>query len=350
MAEDPASSKTLRVETVPGNLKICLTSDRLHLGTAAWMAWFSANSYAHLNALAPALEKNGYGNAGDGALWIREFENLKGARERKTRDAAERERALIQTVHPARKIEFFSGGRVVSDNGKVVFEKGSTQVTWVEHRTLRYAVVSFRGTESDDDVMADINIARSPGPSGGRVHQGFSTALSEVEPLIDSRMSLLAAGTRLYVTGHSLGGALANIFLARALDRRPDLRYALYTFGSPRVGNQDFAALLESKAADAKTPLLRFHNGADPVATKPPAFFGWEHAGTPIHLEHDRVQVDGDFNLPLLGTLPDHAITNYFDRVARRAAMQDPRYPVFGEESYRGETAASLSACPAPNP
>jgi hypothetical protein len=345
---DSASSEPLLVDRIPGNPSICPASDRLHLGTAAWMAWFSANSYAHLKAFAPALEKQGFGKVGDGKFWITEFDRLKGAREKSTPSAAEVERALIQTVHPTHDIEFFSGGRVVSDRGKAVFQKGSTQVTWAVHRTEPYAVVAFRGTEGDEtnDIAADLNIARAQSPIGGRVHEGFARALGEVDALLTDRLNALPAGTRLFVTGHSLGGALANVFLARAFVLRPDLRYALYTFGSPRVGQSDFAVQLESTAADLKVPLLRFHNGADPVATKPLEIFGWDHAGTAIHLDDRLALVDGAFDVPLIGHPADHKILNYFERVAKRASAQKPPYTVFGENLYRGETATTLAACP----
>ncbi|KAI9272624.1 Alpha/Beta hydrolase protein [Phascolomyces articulosus] len=49
---------------------------------------------------------------------------------------------------------------------------------------------------------------------------------------------------RLFITGHSLGGALGTIFLAKMVQSRsPVLEHfgGLYTFGHPKIGNIDFA-------------------------------------------------------------------------------------------------------------
>ncbi|CEP11627.1 hypothetical protein [Parasitella parasitica] len=48
---------------------------------------------------------------------------------------------------------------------------------------------------------------------------------------------------RFYITGHSLGGALATVFLAKMIQREsPLLEYfeGLYTYGQPNIGDQDF--------------------------------------------------------------------------------------------------------------
>ncbi len=63
-----------------------------------------------------------------------------------------------------------------------------------------------------------------------------------------AKASSLSNFTRaqVYLTGHSLGGALANLAaydIARSLERLPNrvTRVICYTFGSPRTGNHAFA-------------------------------------------------------------------------------------------------------------
>lgn len=55
----------------------------------------------------------------------------------------------------------------------------------------------------------------------------------------------IAVPAQVYVTGHSLGGSLANLAaydIARALEHCPHMtRIICYTFGSPRTGNHAFA-------------------------------------------------------------------------------------------------------------
>jgi hypothetical protein len=73
---------------------------------------------------------------------------------------------------------------------------------------------------------------------------------SSLEPNITAAVRAMAAahpGAPLYVLGHSMGAALATIcamdvkFKANLTDVR------LYTFGSPRVGNDKFAAFVANQ-------------------------------------------------------------------------------------------------------
>jgi hypothetical protein len=74
----------------------------------------------------------------------------------------------------------------------------------------------------------------------GRVHLGFSSVLKQtwdkVEPTFDK------IGDRpLFLTGHSMGGALAVLTACR-LANKGRLPTATYTYGSPRIGDRDFCA------------------------------------------------------------------------------------------------------------
>lgn len=56
--------------------------------------------------------------------------------------------------------------------------------------------------------------------------------------------------SRLYCTGHSLGGAMATFSAAELSARHPG-RVSLYSFGSPRCGDVSFAAAFTANVADA---------------------------------------------------------------------------------------------------
>jgi triacylglycerol lipase len=79
--------------------------------------------------------------------------------------------------------------------------------------------------------------------------------------------------TPIYITGHSLGGALAQIASAVFGD---DQVAACYTFGSPRVGNAYFDLWV-------KPPSYRVMNYADIVPTVPLPF-GYRHSGDPRYM------------------------------------------------------------------
>ncbi|MEH6405323.1 MAG: lipase family protein [Sneathiella sp.] len=126
-------------------------------------------------------------------------------------------------------------------------------------------ILAFRGTETKlKDFWADLDATLVPAMDGTgqeKVHNGFQKAFDAVRTQVVEDLSK-NANLPLYVTGHSLGGALAVMatwFIAS------DSLGACYTFGGPRVGN----LALEERF---KTPIYRVVNAADIVPRVPPAF------------------------------------------------------------------------------
>jgi triacylglycerol lipase len=112
------------------------------------------------------------------------------------------------------------------------------------------AMVAFRGTEcgprSDDpayahfiaDLKADFNAMPTDDGQGGKIHTGFKDALDEVWPVLAPLLqSMLDDGCRIWLTGHSLGGALAIL-----ANQRFKKTKGVYTFGAPRVGDARFVS------------------------------------------------------------------------------------------------------------
>jgi pimeloyl-ACP methyl ester carboxylesterase len=106
-----------------------------------------------------------------------------------------------------------------------------------------HAVLSFRGTDPVTFpnwlTVVAVRLVEC-GEYTGRVHHGFNYALgrtwSKVEAILDE-----VEGKPLFLTGHSMGGALAVLAACRlAKAGRPAA--ATYTFGAPRVGDHHFCS------------------------------------------------------------------------------------------------------------
>ena len=141
------------------------------------------------------------------------------------------------------------------------FDEDGTQAILVELE--QYHVLAFRGTEATslEDIKTDIRAITTECVSGGQVHTGFKQAYEAVESQIERSLHQLDNSKPLMITGHSLGGALAMV-AAKRLGFKNGIA-ACYTFGAPRVGNEEWISSI-------KTPIYRIVNAADAVTMLPP--------------------------------------------------------------------------------
>jgi predicted lipase len=142
------------------------------------------------------------------------------------------------------------------------FDNNGTQAILLEND--EYIFLGFRGTESTSikDIKADAKAVVTVCESGGKIHSGFDEAFNqisvEIQDILDDSNY---ANKPLFITGHSLGGALATV-ATKKLTHKGGIA-ACYTFGSPRVGDEDWTI-------NIKTPVYRVVNAADPVTMLPP--------------------------------------------------------------------------------
>jgi triacylglycerol lipase len=140
------------------------------------------------------------------------------------------------------------------------------------------AVVVCRGTEPHEwnDIRADLTLSLVIAETVGRVHRGFKQEVDDLWPRLEQA---LVNNTRpVWFAGHSLGGAMATICAGRCKIStiRSDPR-ALFTFGSPRVGNGRYVHYVHIEA-------YRWVNNNDIVARVPPPWLGYRHKGREIYL------------------------------------------------------------------
>ena len=111
------------------------------------------------------------------------------------------------------------------------------------------AVIAVRGTQETKDFEIDADALQIKPDYGikGEVHKGFYTQAKKIidEPSFDRGFLTILEGKELYVTGHSLGGAVATILAAYFFEQ--GFKPLLYTFGSPRVGNTAFTQYYNDK-------------------------------------------------------------------------------------------------------
>lgn len=158
-------------------------------------------------------------------------------------------------------------GRALAEAGLLLNDTFSAETTgtqaYLATRPGAFMVIVFRGTERErSDIYTDLN-ARFYKTEAGRAHAGFLSAYDSVDPLLRKSLRRRLCGSPtlpVLLAGHSLGGALATAACARL---EPDFEIgAAYTFGSPRVGCEEWSDAL-------KTPVYRVVNGADAVPMVP---------------------------------------------------------------------------------
>lgn len=142
------------------------------------------------------------------------------------------------------------------------FDNNGTQAILLTNDSLIF--LAFRGTEASSitDIKSDAKANSIPCESGGNIHAGFKQAFDQVALDIQNRINEDEFQNRpLLIAGHSLGGALATI-AAKKLSHKGGIA-ACYTFGSPRVGDDEWITHI-------KTPVYRLVNAADCVTMLPP--------------------------------------------------------------------------------
>lgn len=207
-----------------------------------------------------------------------------------------------------------------ADNGPVIRGRQAFLSAWPDK-----AILSFRGTEGAEtirlktpealraaaeklgwtlpedldtflatDILDDLDFKVTPYLKS-RVHKGFLKATLDLWPEIEA--DLIARHTPsqvpVYVTGHSLGGAMAVIAgMTYPFER-------IVTFGAPRVGQDIHRAIAEPSRH------IRYVNGNDPVPHMVPTFYPFQYR------HHGELRTIVDHNHGGPHVLYDHSIVNY---------------------------------------
>jgi len=136
-------------------------------------------------------------------------------------------------------------------------------------------------------------------PPGMRVHEGFWSALDSLWPqIVPALRGLLTPNptSRLYITGHSKGGAMAALAAARLFFQENIRPAAVYLYAAPRAGNSNFVSGFPSTVA-----VVRFEHHLDVVPLVPPSLHFIDLAR--VTLLDDLVKDAKEWDYTPLGTL-----------------------------------------------
>lgn len=213
---------------------------------------------------------------------------------------------VTAAVSVGRKIEVFYGFLLESDEDSILV---------------------FRGTQRTAEWIGNIYAVQqdyvnpNTGESLGRMHTGFRRiANSIVNPLAVNAVKQINPNKPCYVSGHSLGAALATVLALDIALAVPELQPKLqvYVYASPRVGNPDFVRSYGKILPNT----FRITNLADPIPTMPPTKMRAEfvHVGE----EWAFISQQGDI-------LPNHIVDTYRRAVNAGVETNQPRnFPISG--------------------
>lgn len=188
--------------------------------------------------------------------------------------------------------------------------------------------IMFRGTDSMDDIIKDVNIFQRKFvlPYEGmedskiRVHSGFIKAWKTVrEYVIQYLLFKYEENPEMPIEGfifigHSLGGAIAQLASLDLKFHMGQLDYPIevscVTFGAPRVGNGEF-----KRSRDERVPqTLNVVNDDDPVFFQPWWSLGYRRSGKVLYIGKKPFVW-----LPSVLRIKSHYLTSYLDNLKAKA-------------------------------
>ena len=200
-------------------------------------------------------------------------------------------------------------------------------------------LIAFRGTASKDDVFKDIEapttafIAADGSKPDVDVHEGFFGIYHDIGGSMTASMQAQlfqwidanATGiSQLYITGHSLGSSLAELFTFDLALTQPAFAFATIDWAAPRVGTRKWIAAYDGNALTAQT--IRIVNSHDVVPDLPPATFLYEYGQVAnealVAFENQTTVID-----PLTLVLIRHSMDNYLTVLTHALTGSAPLWP-----------------------
>ena len=201
---------------------------------------------------------------------------------------------------------------------KAIYDIGGNQKDEVAFEVIQnngISIIVIRGTANEANVLSDVDVRLvNDVRLGIRLHKGFRDAAVTIMQIIDTQMKtsrgVVQGNTLTYplehtvhVTGHSLGGAVAQIIGMWLHKRGKNVQ--VYSYGSPKVSNE----VLPS----GQPTHWRISNPVDPIPFTPP--FPFLHTGLFIDPRDGDWGPDWDNGLISKTDGLDHAIAKYVEKL-----------------------------------
>tara|TARA_B100001996_G_C18563061_1_gene555375 strand:+ start:40 stop:924 length:885 start_codon:yes stop_codon:yes gene_type:complete len=136
----------------------------------------------------------------------------------------------------------------------VIFKENNNNNLWI----------IFRGTYTFSEFISDIDYSQVAYLNTKmKVHRGFYKIFMNIRNQIKEQLKNIKI-ENIFITGHSLGGAIATLLVADIYKEYPNTY--VYCFGSPRVGDKSFTNLINSNCN-----VYNIVNQSDVVTTIPPS-------------------------------------------------------------------------------
>ena len=183
---------------------------------------------------------------------------------------------------------------------KAIYDGGGDQkdeVAFEVKQVNGISIIVIRGTANTENVQSDIDVRLvDDARTGIKLHKGFRDASLGVMEIIDRDHTVEHT---VHITGHSLGGAVAQI-IGMWLHKRGN-NVQIFSYGSPKVSYQVMSS--------GQPTHWRVVRRSDPVPFTPP----WPYVHTGLFIDSQDLDWGPDNDNGLISKTDglDHAIAKY---------------------------------------
>jgi len=183
---------------------------------------------------------------------------------------------------------------------KAIYDGGGDQKDEVAFEVKQeggISIIVIRGTANEANILSDIDVRLVDDTRTGiKLHKGFRDAAVTIMQIIDNTKTLEYT---VHVTGHSLGGAVAQIIGMWLHKRGKNVQ--IFSYGSPKVSSQVLSG--------GQPTHWRVVRRSDPIPFTPP--WPYEHTGLFIDSQDLDWGPDNDNGLISKTDGLTHAIAKY---------------------------------------